>query len=556
MEIDCMSTETEGEFESLKCLLLDMAQERSLDALLDLIVSRLAARTHTALVRIWLVKAGDICDSCPMRETCPDQTSCLHLVVSAGQSLSNAGGDWSRLDGDFRRFPIGVRKVGHIAATGKPVEVADVGQDSRWLARPQWAEDEGIRGFGGQPLVFKGEVLGVIAVFTRVPFVHEGFVWLRMIADHAASAIANARAFEEIEQLRAQLELENAYLKEEVTEAKAFGDIIGESAGLRQVLEQIELVAPTEASVLILGESGTGKELVAREIHKQSPRHDRPLIKVNCASIPKELYESEFFGHVKGAFTGAVKDRTGRFELADGGTLFLDEVGEIPLELQSKLLRVLQEGQFERVGEERTRNVNVRIVAATNRNLKEEVTEGRFRQDLYYRLNVFPVEVVPLRERKEDIPLLASHFLNSGAKKFNLARPRLTQANVMRLQSYDWPGNVRELQNVMERAVILSRSGDLRLDELTPSSAVSRPASGPISATSSVTDGVPRSSEDSDAEVIPDDEMRRREHDNILNALTKSRWKIYGTGGAAELLGVNPTTLSSRMKKLGLKKPE
>ena len=207
---------------------------------------------------------------------------------------------------------------------------------------------------------------------------HEGFIWLRMIADHAAASIANARAFEEIERLQKQLELENAYLKEEVSEAKAFGDIIGESPALRQVLDQIELVAPTDARVLILGESGTGKELVAREIHKRSTRRNRPLITVNCASIPKELYESEFFGHVKGAFTGAVKDRTGRFELADEGTLFLDEVGEIPLELQSKLLRVLQEGQFERVGEEKTRKVNVRIVAATNRDLREEVVAGSY----------------------------------------------------------------------------------------------------------------------------------------------------------------------------------
>ncbi|MCZ6794345.1 MAG: sigma 54-interacting transcriptional regulator [Planctomycetota bacterium] len=539
------ATEPEVEFESLKCLLLDMAQERSLDALLNLIVNRLVERPHMALVRIWLARPGDICASCRMREECPDQTSCLHLVASAGNPLAESGADWSRLDGDFRRFPFGVRKVGHIAATGEPVEITDVRKDSKWLARPDWAEREGIQGFGGQPLLFKGEVLGVIAVFTRILFVHEGFIWLRMIADHAAASIANARAFEEIERLQKQLELENAYLKKEVSEAKAFGDIIGESPALRQVLDQIELVAPTDARVLILGESGTGKELVAREIHKRSPRRDRPLITVNCASIPKYLYESEFFGHVKGAFTGAVKDRTGRFELADEGTLFLDEVGEIPLELQSKLLRVLQEGQFERVGEEKTRKVNVRIIAATNRDLKEEVAAGRFRQDLYYRLNVFPVEVVPLRGRTEDIPLLAAQFLELAATKLNLARPRLTQANLLRLQAYDWPGNVRELQNVIERAVIVSQSGVLRFD-LPQDTIPQRPAARKQS----------KIEANEEVEVTPEDEMRRRERENLLNALRQTGWKIYGAGGAAELLGINPTTLSSRIKKLGLKKSD
>jgi transcriptional regulator with GAF, ATPase, and Fis domain len=537
-----MSSSPELGFESLKCLLLDMAQERSVEALLKLIVNRLAERPETALVRIWLRRPGDICTSCHMREECPDRTSCLHLAASAG-SPAQADEDWSRLDGHFRRFPFGMRKVGHIAATAKPVEITDIRKDSKWFARPQWAKEEGILGFGGQPLLHKDSVLGVITVFTRVKFSHEEFVWLRMIADHVAAAIANAHAFEEIERLHEQLELENAYLKEEVREAKAFGDIIGESPALEQVLQQITLVAPTDASVLILGESGTGKELVAREIHKQSPRKERPLIKVNCASIPKDLYESEFFGHARGAFTGAVKDRAGRFELADGGTLLLDEVGEIPLDLQSKLLRVLQEKQLERVGEERTRNVDVRIVAATNRDLKQEVAAGRFRQDLYYRLNVFPIEVVPLRGRKEDIPVLTSHFLELGAKRMKLSRPRLTQANVVKLQNYEWPGNVRELQNVIERAVILSQSGALRFDL-------------PQSDSPTTTEIIPPGPTEAgpQVEVLPEVEMRRRETENLRLALDQSAWKIYGTGGAAERLGVNPTTLASRKKKLGLRK--
>ena len=274
------------------------------------------------------------------------------------------------------------------------------------------------------------------------------------------------------------------YLREEVREAKAFGEVVGGSPAIRSVLRQIKLVAPTDASVLILGESGTGKELVAREIHKQSQRRLKPMIQVNCASIPRELYESEFFGHVKGSFTGAVKDRAGRFEAADQGTLFLDEVGEIPLELQSKLLRVLQEKQYERVGAEKTRHVDVRIIAATNRDLKREVEAGRFRQDLYYRLNVFPIEVAPLRRREQERLNLPQ---DKAGERPSLATPRST-----------------------------------------------RPPQ--------------------DLEILPEVEMRRRERENTLNVLQQTGWRIYGPGGAAELLGMKPTTLASRIKKMGLKK--
>jgi DNA-binding NtrC family response regulator len=351
------------------------------------------------------------------------------------------------------------------------------------------------------------------------------------------------RAFEEIERLKAQLELENDYLQEEVKEAREFGDVIGKSAALRQLLHQVETVAPTDASVLILGETGTGKELVAREIHKHSRRSNHPLIRVNCASIPRELYESEFFGHARGAFTGALKDRAGRFEAANGGTLLLDEVGEIPLELQSKFLRVLQEGQYERVGEERTRSVDVRIIAATNRDLPMEVQAGRFRQDLYYRLNVFPIEVAPLRKRKEDIPLLAAHFLERAARKLKVRPARLTQAHLVQLQGYDWPGNVRELQNRIERALILAENGvmyfDLPAGPGSTGAAAAPPAAGVRAAA---------------GEVLSDIEFRQRERDNVLAALNKTGWKIHGPGGTAELLGLKPTTLISRIKKFGLSK--
>ena len=378
----------------------------------------------------------------------------------------------------------------------------------------------------------------MLAIFTRSCLGEEDLSWMRTIANHAASAIANARAFEEIERLKGQLELERDYLRDELLEAHAFGDIVGQSPALKTVLQQIELVAPTDASVLVLGESGTGKELIAREIHRHSHRKDRPMVKVNCASIPHELYESEFFGHVQGAFTGAVTDRAGRFELADGGTLFLDEVGEIPLALQSKLLRVLQEGEFERLGEERTRRSNVRIVAATNRDLKQEVQAKRFREDLYYRLNVFPIEIAPLRQRKEDIAVLAAHFVHHSARNLNRDVPRLTQGNLLTLQRYDWPGNIRELQNVIERSVITSTSGRLQFD--LPADAPQGEAGD--SAAHQLASSI---------EVLPDHEMRRRERENILAALKQTEWRVSGEGGAADLLQIKPTTLASRIKKNG-----
>ena len=527
----------------LKRLLLDMAQERSVDNVLKLIVDQLADQSDVALARIWLTAPGDICANCPMRRECPDQTSCLHLVATAGCSVS--GEAWTNLDGDFRRFPIGVRKVGKIAATARPIEVPDTTIETQWLARPDWATAEGIRGFGGQPLIHQGVVLGVLAVFSRACLGEENLTWMRMIADHAAAAIVNARAFEQIEELKRQLQLERDYLRDEVLEAHAFGDILGQSASLKQVVQQIELVAPTEANVLILGESGTGKELIAREIHRRSSRSGGPMVKVNCASIPRDLYESEFFGHVRGAFTGAVNDRTGRFELAAGGTLFLDEVGEIPLALQSKLLRVLQEGEFERVGEERTRKVDVRILAATNRDLKEEVGAKRFREDLYYRLNVFPIEIAPLRHRKEDIALLASYFVDLSAEQLNRPRPRLTQANLLQLQRYDWPGNIRELQNVIERAVITATSGRLGFDLPTEEK-----SGDPDRRTL-----VEESRKAGSTEVVAYDELQRIERESILAALKQTEWKVSGHGGAAELLGIKPTTLASRMKKMDIKRP-
>lgn len=336
------------------------------------------------------------------------------------------------------------------------------------------------------------------------------------------------------------LEFENEFLQDEFR--ASFGNIIGQSPALQKVLSQIATVAPTEANVLILGESGTGKELVARAIHDFSTRKERPLVRVNCASIPKELFESEFFGHVRGAFTGAIKDRVGRFELADGGTLFLDEVGEIPLDLQSKLLRVLQEGQFERVGDERTRTVKVRLITATNRDLLAEAKAGRFRLDLYYRLSVFPIEVPPLHERLEDIGALADHFIHQASRRLGVPRPRLTKLHLQELQSYDWPGNVRELQNVIERAVILAKGGKLQFD-----------LPRRVAHDSSVTRARPAPPQDGEEELSLD-ELTVREREILAAALRRTNWKVYGADGAAALLQIKPTTLVSKMKRLKLQR--
>ncbi len=535
------------EFESLRDLLLEIAPERSVERLLRKVVQRLAERPHALLTRLWLMDRGDVCGSCPMRPQCPDQSRCLHLVAGAESAQSEAPGEKRQREPEWRRIPVGLGVVGRIAASGEPVVSNDPARDLRDLGGEGWATEQGIRSVDGQPVVFQSEVLGVLAQFNRIPNPEASPAWLRIFADHIAAAIVNARAFEDIEKLKTQLELENTFLQEEVLEAKGFGDMIGQSKVFKRLEQQVEMVARTDAMVLVLGESGTGKELVAREIHRHSRRSSRPLIRVNCASIPKDLYESEFFGHIKGAFTGAVKDRAGRFEAAHGGTLFLDEVGEIPLELQSKFLRVLQDGQYERVGEEKTRTVDVRIIAATNRNLEKEVQAGHFRQDLYYRLNVFPIEAAPLRQRKEDIPLLAAHLLERAARKLRLPPARLTRAHLAQLVAYDWPGNVRELQNRIERALILARDGVLWFD-LPTGQRAAEPAE-PAAPAPAVARGGP------EPEVLSDLEFRQRERDNILAALTKTAWKIHGPGGTAELLGLKPTTLISRIKRMGLKKP-
>lgn len=349
------------------------------------------------------------------------------------------------------------------------------------------------------------------------------------------------RTLAENARLREELERERDYLREEVNVAMNFGRIVGTSPALRRMLKRIEAVAQTPANVLIQGESGVGKELVARAIHVQSSRADGPLVKVNCASIPKELFESEFFGHVKGAYTGAHRDRIGRFQLADGGTIFLDEISEIPMELQSKLLRVLQESEFERVGDDVTRSVDVRVIAATNRNLEQLIVDGNFREDLFYRLSVFPIDVPPLRERPEDIVQLAQHFLVQTCEDFGREALTLTRAQAGDMRAYDWPGNVRELKNVIERAVILSPGKVLRLDLSMRGLKI---VAGEATTVATDTDV-----------VLTEKEVREFQRNNIVKAMRQANWKVSGTGGAAELLGVRPTTLADRIRILKIKKP-
>jgi len=391
-----------------------------------------------------------------------------------------------------------------------------------------------------------GEVLEVVVSATadRDP---SGAVVALLVASTNVTARNRAErqlraAFEENARLRAELERERDYLREEVQVSMNYGRIIGESPPLKKMLARIEAVAQTSASVLIEGESGVGKELVAHAIHARSPRSQGPLVKVNCASIPHELFESEFFGHVKGAFTGAVRDRVGRFELADGGTIFLDEVGEIPLDLQSKLLRVLQESEYERVGDDRTHSVDVRVIAATNRDLEQAVAEGKFREDLFYRLSVFPIEVPPLRERGDDVLQIASHFLERTCQEFGHRPLTLSKQQAVLLKRYQWPGNIRELKNVIERAVILSRGKVLRLDL----------AMSDILNSAAVTE---TNEPEGAARLMTEAELFDLERKNTLLALERAQWRVSGPDGAAKLLGVKPTTLADRMKKLKLRKP-
>ena len=706
--------------ETLLSLAVTVAGEHSVKGVLDNITNGLASQPGIALARVWLLMPGDLCASCFMRSECRDQTQCLHLVASAGTPNKSLNEDWSFLQGQFRRMPLNARKTGVIGATGTAILIKDFAPNNEWIARPDWASRESIRAFAGHPLVFRGKTLGVLALFSRLPLDEQSFVWLRMFADQAAVAIANARAFEdqkhaevvaqrsqvrlrtllsannaiishlsekdlfpavsqtlgqtlafdfagialydpdkdafrvlavqgnldyfrpgrevsragnsigwvfdhrsplmrrdlqkeqqysnerrfaaegmrshcivpllapgncigvlaiastktnlydhddveflqeianqialaienmksyeEVAALKARLETENVYFREEIRHEHDFDEIVGNSPVLLDLLRKVELAAPSDSNVLLFGETGSGKELIVRALHARSPRKDRPLVKVNCGSIPTGLVESELFGHVKGAFTGATSNRTGRFELANQGTLFLDEVGELPLDTQVKLLRVLQEQEFEPVGSSRTVRVNVRVIAATNRDLERAVREGLFRSDLYYRLNVVPLTIPPIRERKSDIPQIVMFFLERFSKKTGKKVAGVSQDTMKALVAYPWPGNVREIQNVIERGVVLTRGSVLNLGpdflpvDLSSEHAIR--ASEPRLALPTGTGSPPI--------PLSLEEVERR---HILSVLEHTRWVINGDKGAATILGVHPSTLRSRMDKLGI----
>jgi formate hydrogenlyase transcriptional activator len=396
------------------------------------------------------------------------------------------------------------------------------------------------------PLSAGGKLIGTVAFSTVTRQVHwpEAIVQrLRLIGEIIASVLLRReselelrRALAQVQALTERLEAENAYLREDALDSAAHGDIVGESEPLREVLVRSEQVAPTDASVLILGETGVGKELVAKAIHEKSARRDATFVKVNCAALPATLIESELFGHEKGAFTGATARKLGRFELADGGTIFLDEVGELPLDLQAKLLRVLQDGAMERLGSEITRQVNVRVIAATNRDLKAAVQDKTFRADLYYRLAVFPIQIPPLRARKEDIPLLVWYFVAQLRATLGKSIERVPAPVMERLIAYDWPGNIRELRNVIERGVIISSATTLRLDDMFDAAHANRSPAPASPARASRT-------------------LEEMERGHILEVLEDCGWQIRGRGQAAERLGLHPSTLYSRMKKLGVQRP-
>jgi transcriptional regulator with GAF, ATPase, and Fis domain len=526
--------------EGLRKVALALSQERLLEVLLKRIADELIRYRGIALARLWIAGRAEQCEVCRHSPLPIDRDISLHLRASAGRSLLDDS-EWTRIDDVFHHAPANLQRI---FSSGQPLLVDESHIKDPWPTHPEFVRREHIRSFAGYPLTFAGERLGVVAVFSRMPMNERDFEWVRLFSVAMGAAIANARAFEEIDALRRRLEVENRDLRTDERAAADNSSILGASAAIRRVLDQIEMVASTDASVLILGETGVGKELVARAIHERSPRRNHPMVNVNCTAVPHELFESVFFGHVKGAFSGAVTDRLGRFAIADRGSLFLDEVGDLPAAIQPKLLRVLENGEYDPVGDEKTHYADVRIIAASNHDLRKAGREEHFREDLYYRLSVFEIEVPPLRERKEDIPALAAHFAEKACERFNRTPMQPSAGQLRDLQDYKWPGNVRELQNIVERSVITARLGTLQFDM-----GAGRGRSEPHQQCDMAGD----SAREVDV-ILTDEEMRRRERDNIAAALRLSHGRIYGPSGAAVMLGIKPTTLNARIKKWGLER--
>jgi formate hydrogenlyase transcriptional activator len=521
--------------EMLRRVTRHMTTTQELPALLASITSALMEHTGSDMVRLFLYLADDECEVCrapgSTGSTPGDVEKRLHLCASDALLTDVFGPDHAA--------PLHAATTpSRVARERRPFLtndlLRDVGDDIPLDLRRRYAE-RGIIAAGAYPLHFRGELMGVFAMLSRERFDPKAFELLGIFADQAAMAIKSAHLFRELERYKRRLQVENEYLQDEIRSERGFEEVIGQSPALRAVLRKVKQVASVETTVLLTGETGTGKELVARAIHALSPRKDRPMIKMNCGAIPQGVVESELFGHERGAFTGALQRRVGRFELADKGTLFMDEVGELPLDTQVKLLRVLQEQEFERVGGGRPIQVDVRLVAATNRDLDREVADARFRSDLFYRLNVFPIRIPPLRERRDDIQPLVRHFLAHFQRK--LAKPLrgVTSEGMKRLEAYDWPGNIRELQNVLERACVLARG----------------PVVDIADALGSAPDAGAASMAAIDDAIVTLDEHERL---HIRRAIEQANGKIHGPGGAAALLGVNASTLRSRMEKHGMGK--
>jgi formate hydrogenlyase transcriptional activator len=436
--------------------------------------------------------------------------------------------------------------------TLKPVVIYTQAREELAAEAYEIAAAEGIKAICLIPLVNRGRVLGTLSISrkTDTPFVPEDIDFLSRASGQIAIAIENALAYRQITELKDKLAQEKLYLEQEFRSEMGFEQIIGNSKALKHVLQQVETVASSDSTVLLLGETGTGKELIARAIHDRSRRKQRTLVKLNCAAIPTGLLESELFGHEKGAFTGAINQKIGRLELADQGTLFLDEVGDIPMEIQPKLLRALQEREFERLGTTLTRKVNVRLIAATNRNLETMIADREFRSDLYYRLNVFPIRIPPLRDRREDIPLLVSYFVQKFSKQMQKNVEAVPTAAMKGLTAWDWPGNIRELENFIERAVIVTRGNSLEapVGEL-------RKTDTDKTALVVVKEQKHIVEENSDSRIDKNgvaEEYAKKQREEIIRVLSACKGRVGGADGAAVRLGMNRTTLLSRMKKFGI----
>jgi formate hydrogenlyase transcriptional activator len=507
-EPETLQTRLEHEKNRLK-LLLDMtnALVSNLEPrdLLRAISASIRQHMHCDIVGVWRPDA--------------DRRYLRQLVVDFPES------NGAMKEGILR--PIEGSEIGSVFSTGKPF-VARTKADVTSECAVHAIRVEAIESGCILPLISRDRTLGVLTIGSRIEnlFSCDDIEFLLRVAAQVSIAIENALAYKEIAELKDKLAQERLYLEEEIRTETDVEGIIGQSAALRKVLQLVGTVATSDSTVLLLGETGTGKELVARAIHDRSLRKDRTLVKLNCAAIPTGLLESELFGHERGAFTGAVTQKIGRLELADQGTLFLDEVGDIPLELQPKLLRVLQDGEFERLGSTRTKKVDVRLVAATNRNLDRMIEEKQFRSDLYYRLNVFPIRVPPLRERPEDIPLLVRYFSQTYARRMQKRIESIPAATMRKLTRWHWPGNVRELQNLVERAVILTRSSTLAIS-------------------------VPEMA-NSGTNLVPAATNNLDEQDRIVRILKETKGRVGGENGAAARLGLKRTTLITRMKKMGI----